>query len=118
MPIARWMCGCIARAMNSTTGTTTAFPNCRYACVSETSIRQRRLPRSKPINRAHSSGVRRSEEHTSELQSLMRISYAVFCSKKKNYTNTTHQHTPHPLTNSHRALSVILNKYHSNLVHK
>src|SRR3546814_7581745 len=30
------------------------------------------------------SGVRRSEEHTSELQSLMRISYAVFCLKKKN----------------------------------
>src|SRR3546814_5287983 len=29
--------------------------------------------------------VRRSEEHTSELQSLMRISYAVFCLKKKNY---------------------------------
>src|SRR3546814_978326 len=33
----------------------------------------------------------RSEEHTSELQSLMRISYAVFCLKKKNknYTNIT-----------------------------
>src|SRR3546814_8786844 len=30
----------------------------------------------------------RSEEHTSELQSLMRISYAVFCLKKKNSTNT------------------------------
>src|SRR3546814_1998205 len=29
----------------------------------------------------------RSEEHTSELQSLMRISYAVFCLKKKNNTN-------------------------------
>src|SRR3546814_6570755 len=29
---------------------------------------------------------RRSEEHTSELQSLMRISYAVFCLKKKNKT--------------------------------
>src|SRR3546814_6367810 len=28
--------------------------------------------------------IRRSEEHTSELQSLMRISYAVFCLKKKN----------------------------------
>src|SRR3546814_3657842 len=28
----------------------------------------------------------RSEEHTSELQSLMRISYAVFCLKKKTYT--------------------------------
>src|SRR3546814_11293941 len=32
------------------------------------------------------SGARRSEEHTSELQSLMRISYAVFCLKKKNKT--------------------------------
>src|SRR3546814_3300593 len=34
-------------------------------------------------------GKRRSEEHTSELQSLMRISYAVFClkKKKKNTTN-------------------------------
>src|SRR3546814_8487165 len=29
--------------------------------------------------------IRRSEEHTSELQSLMRISYAVFCLNKKNY---------------------------------
>src|SRR3546814_5776190 len=36
---------------------------------------------------------RRSEEHTSELQSLMRISYAVFCLKKK--TNKTYTiHTP------------------------
>src|SRR3546814_1556898 len=33
--------------------------------------------------------VARSEEHTSELQSLMRISYAVFCLQKKN--NHTHQ---------------------------
>src|SRR3546814_7662387 len=33
----------------------------------------------------------RSEEHTSELQSLMRISYAVFCLKKKNRQNTTIQ---------------------------
>src|SRR3546814_7528454 len=32
------------------------------------------------------SGEGRSEEHTSELQSLMRISYAVFCLKKKNPT--------------------------------
>src|SRR3546814_4742181 len=36
-------------------------------------------------------GIMRSEEHTSELQSLMRISYAVFCLKKKknNLTNLT-----------------------------
>src|SRR3546814_2624033 len=33
--------------------------------------------------------VDRSEEHTSELQSLMRISYAVFCLKKKKNTNLT-----------------------------
>src|SRR3546814_3349512 len=32
----------------------------------------------------------RSEEHTSELQSLMRISYAVFCLKKKKTTTKTH----------------------------
>src|SRR3546814_2037541 len=36
--------------------------------------------------------VTRSEEHTSELQSLMRISYAVFCLKKKN--NSEHAHNP------------------------
>src|SRR3546814_3089805 len=36
--------------------------------------------------------VGRSEEHTSELQSLMRISYAVFCLKKKK-TNTYKKHT-------------------------
>src|SRR3546814_2697426 len=41
--------------------------------------------------------VRRSEEHTSELQSLMRISYAVFCLKKKTKIHhhcktTEHQH--------------------------
>src|SRR3546814_5168852 len=35
----------------------------------------------------------RSEEHTSELQSLMRISYAVFCLKKKNNNNNTNQNT-------------------------
>src|SRR3546814_3302537 len=36
---------------------------------------------------------RRSEEHTSELQSLMRISYAVFCLKKKNTNNNINQKT-------------------------
>src|SRR3546814_10517595 len=35
----------------------------------------------------------RSEEHTSELQSLMRISYAVFCLKKKKNTKRNKQHT-------------------------
>src|SRR3546814_1611725 len=38
-------------------------------------------------------GVVRSEEHTSELQSLMRISYAVFCLKKKTNKLHVHKHT-------------------------
>src|SRR3546814_2653192 len=38
-----------------------------------------------PVERLIATGIStRSEEHTSELQSLMRISYAVFCLKKKN----------------------------------
>src|SRR3546814_9719520 len=36
--------------------------------------------------------VNRSEEHTSELHSLMRNSYAVFCLKKKNKNNIYHNH--------------------------
>src|SRR3546814_2385042 len=40
----------------------------------------------------------RSEEHTSELQSLMRISYAVFCLKKKNNKITKH----HQINNQQR----------------
>src|SRR3546814_10283948 len=37
----------------------------------------------------------RSEEHTSELQSLMRISYAVFCLKKKNHQRPDTNTPPH-----------------------
>src|SRR3546814_8982682 len=45
------------------------------------------------------SALDRSEEHTSELQSLMRISYAVFCLKKKTSARpqcTRHHIPPHP----------------------
>src|SRR3546814_1885983 len=37
--------------------------------------------------------LNRSEEHTSELQSLMRISYAVFCLQKKKYLRTVYKDT-------------------------
>src|SRR3546814_954889 len=47
---------------------------------------------------AISCGGVRSEENTSELQSLMRISYAVFCLKKK----TTNKDRKPPLTNTHK----------------
>src|SRR3546814_3378567 len=60
--------------------------------------------------------VLRSEEHTSELQSLMRISYAVFCLKKKKITNkvkykiqNTGQHVTHiEHTSLIEPLSIIL----------
>src|SRR3546814_2800314 len=46
----------------------------------------------------------RSEEHTSELQSLMRISYAVFCLKKKTNTyNTTTKTSQRRMTTVHTA---------------
>src|SRR3546814_7343016 len=40
----------------------------------------------------HSAPAQRSEDHTSELQSLMRISYAVFCLKKKNQQHSEHKY--------------------------
>src|SRR3546814_2803269 len=43
--------------------------------------------------------VGRSEEHTSELQSLMRISYAVFCLKKKKTKDTNQTHHNASVTN-------------------
>src|SRR3546814_1423751 len=47
--------------------------------------------------------VVRSEEHTSELQSLMRISYAVFCLKKNSYHNDTHIQAIEPTTHEQSA---------------
>src|SRR3546814_8874752 len=56
---------------------------------------------------------RRSEEHTSELQSLMRISYAVFClKKKKNTTNTIQIYiifTVHECKKNHTVILFIRN---------
>src|SRR3546814_1012566 len=47
------------------------------------------LPQFQQRSTSSSTSLLRSEEHTSELQSLMRISYAVFCLKKKNTYNLT-----------------------------
>src|SRR3546814_1470940 len=56
--------------------------------VDETTLRARILIQNKQGRKkylsVHTIRKARSEEHTSELQSLMRISYAVFCLKKKN----------------------------------
>src|SRR3546814_6708871 len=57
------------------------------------------LRRAQPLAEAEETrergGRRRSEEHTSELQSLMHISYAVFCLKTKTKHQTTHITTTH-----------------------
>src|SRR3546814_8921189 len=50
-----------------------------------------------PVSSLNRSPAFRSEEHTSELQSLMRISYAVFCLKKK-HTTTLSDTTHHPIS--------------------
>src|SRR3546814_8592441 len=57
----------------------------------------------------------RSEEHTSELQSLMRISYAVFCLKKKKtrpHTTNREIRIKHNITNRIKNHSIRQNSYH------
>src|SRR3546814_3514525 len=58
--------------------------------VPKSNVRSKESPSA--IGRFRSDNQRRSEEHTSELQSLMRNSYAVFCLKKKNISNTKPMH--------------------------
>src|SRR3546814_4333650 len=62
---------------------TTLFRSAGWGGVPLESARAVTTP-SQPPPAFAGGGARRSEEHTSELQSLMRISYAVFCLKKKN----------------------------------
>src|SRR3546814_5837213 len=53
--------------------------------LAESQCSQRSFHRKIPLSSPHNASLSfRSEEHTSELQSLMRISYAVFCLKKNN----------------------------------
>src|SRR3546814_3556338 len=91
------------------TRTDTLFPYTtlfRSASAPRDRRHRERAPFSNRSGRAREKG--RSEEHTSELQSLMRISYAVFCLKKKTQINTSklrntnnpyYQHNTH--TNKH-----------------
>src|SRR3546814_10881228 len=79
-----------ARAVNRT--------HIRPSCRTQTEVRRQRLMMIRTahealLERKHPTLRFRSEEHTSELQSLMRISYAVFCLQKKTPLTSPH-HTP------------------------
>src|SRR3546814_7852355 len=54
----------------------------------------------RPDTRSEFLHASRSEEHTSELQSLMRISYAVFCLKKKTSNDNSNNEIPKHITNN------------------
>src|SRR3546814_9855540 len=71
-------------------------PGGKRACRASDAISIAKFSRSAPASACSLTNAR-SEEHTSELQSLMRISYAVFCLKKKtqNKIKQTKQTTPH-----------------------
>src|SRR3546814_4131273 len=74
----------LLRSCRNTTGRPSGLPETSQYMVWRPSRSSRPwLKGSMGGNRSCASIERRSEEHTSELQSLMRISYAVFCLKKK-----------------------------------
>src|SRR3546814_9414089 len=111
----RWLCGLLVfflmiRRPPRSTRTDTRFP---YTTLFRSLLGIRLLSSTHRIDRVVINNItgtingprlavisNRSEEHTSELQSLMRISYAVFCLKKKTQPITTlplqhhNQHTP------------------------
>src|SRR3546814_6914105 len=59
----------------------------------ETAVTLAQPPQDRHGKQHHPGLANRSEEHTSELQSLMRISYAVFCLKKKQNNTVRHTNT-------------------------
>src|SRR3546814_8691970 len=77
--------------------------------------RRQNLPQSASLNSFVTRDTKRSEEHTSELQSLMRISYAVFCLKKKTNNTKTHSTTT-VNTNSHKQQNITRKQIASNTI--
>src|SRR3546814_1746046 len=77
------------RSLAPPPGATAISGNCDQPSQSASAIRPEKIT---AVHLVRDIGER-SEEHTSELQSLMRISYAVFCLKKKKLPKDTLQHT-------------------------
>src|SRR3546814_7526030 len=91
----------ISRSCSTSSGlpsSATARPSTRSAQLASSKsalakCHRRRLRRDEWVPDIEITAPRRSEEHTSELQSLMRISYAVFClKKKKQQSKKTNKH--------------------------
>src|SRR3546814_9502335 len=80
------------------------------------SARMKSIRRSRPLRKRRPS-PNRSEEHTSELQSLMRISYAVFClkKKKKNKKNYIIKNKKKHTIQSRENISNELQMYNTNI---
>src|SRR3546814_2322996 len=72
---------------SASTERTSSGPNARSMPTTRSREQRQRKNTGAGSNNRTSSSANRSEEHTSELQSLMRISYAVFCLKKKKKIN-------------------------------
>src|SRR3546814_4729919 len=85
LPVIRTACGMRTLISSATGGLSPFFAGCDMGIFYL--LRARPNERSLAKKLSSMNGIRRSEEHTSELQSLMRISYAVFCLKKKTDTN-------------------------------
>src|SRR3546814_2421047 len=74
----------LARRASRISGVTRIMPQSSHPQPLDHSYRDGRHWPRQPLRAERQADSPRSEEHTSELQSLMRISYAVFCLKKKN----------------------------------
>src|SRR3546814_1927119 len=92
LPISATSPTCTARRRTSCRRTPASASRRSSATPNATSSRGSRPPASPGTRRRSAS---RSEEHKSELQSLMRISYAVFCLKKRPRDNDAHNHQRH-----------------------
>src|SRR3546814_9358852 len=93
---------CAGKTGNAARAARMTTPNFKKAFPSTASAGPANIPPLRLAAASESADGKRSEEHTSELQSLMRISYAVFCLKKKTQqtiSNKTH-HILHTLKNT------------------
>src|SRR3546814_2259045 len=82
-----------ASAAKGSSGTIHRSQRSDWAAMAHRKIRQKGRTTQTQRRRSPAPHTNRSEEHTSELQSLMRISYAVFCLKKKK--NVIIEHYKH-----------------------